>query len=344
VFKFPSYSFTRRNQEDVSLSHRFVGGPTVRGEIQSGRRNGFTLIELLVVIAIIAVLVGLLLPAVQKVREAANRMKCQNNLKQISLATLNYHDVNNAFPAIQGSSQISYASVFIPLLPYLEQTALYQQFVAAGGSANGNSSLVATSLSVLGCPSDSGILSSATVQSGGSYFGVTSYRPNASGLSGLDQKSGTDGVIISSSAPGFPVTIPAITDGCSNTIMFGDYSNFDPNWAQYLLFFNDPNFSMVVFGSAWPGDELVPPMGTGYYPLNSTLPMPPDLTYLMVARPQTFGSGHTGGGANFAFCDGSVHFISNAINNAALVSSAIGPVTMLSALCSRAGGEVVSIP
>jgi prepilin-type N-terminal cleavage/methylation domain-containing protein/prepilin-type processing-associated H-X9-DG protein len=337
VFKFPSYSFTRQGQEDVSISHHFVGGLTMRGEIQSGRRNGFTLIELLVVIAIIAVLVGLLLPAVQKVREAANRMKCQSNLKQISLATLNYHDVNSVFPLYQSPS------VFIFLLPYLEQTALYQQFVAAGGIPGG------TSLPVLACPSDSGIPSPPVVEYSGIYVGVTSYRPNATGLSPLDPKSGTDGVIIFPSTSPVsstsPVQILSITDGSSNTIMFGEFSNFDPNWPQYAATAGAPGVPMTLLdASSWTTQFFFPQVGSGYYPLNGTLPMPPDLTYFASVRVQTFGSGHTGGGVNFAFCDGSVHFIGNAINNAPLVSSANGPVTLLSALCTRAGGEVVSIP
>jgi prepilin-type N-terminal cleavage/methylation domain-containing protein/prepilin-type processing-associated H-X9-DG protein len=302
-----------------------------------GNRGGFTLVELLVVIAIIAILIGLLLPAVQKVREASNRMRCQNNLKQLGLAAVNFHDENGAFPMAFDFGNTSYACVMIPLLPYLDNKPLYKQgystlpeFSNATADSPG-----ALNLPILVCPSDVGISGGVVYQSAtNSYFGMTSYRGNAGGLSNVDPDVGTDGVIVIANGP---VNIVYIRDGTSNTVLFGEYSNVDVNWPDYADLLGSSDYSFPLLTSPWNGSGLISPYGLGYYPLNSKLPPVPagdpfTAALYVMGREDAYGSSHPGG-ANLGFCDGSVHFVTDAI------SSGTGGV--LPALCTRSGGETI---
>jgi prepilin-type N-terminal cleavage/methylation domain-containing protein/prepilin-type processing-associated H-X9-DG protein len=239
-------------------------------------RGGFTLIELLVVIAIIAVLLGLLLPAVQKTRAAAARAQCQNNLHQLGLAMHGYHDTHHAFPpAFAKPSNYGWA---VWLLPYVEQQNLfnalnpYQTTLALNADT-------ARRLPVYICPADPG----GDVNN---FFG--SYAKSNYVVS--EQVS--DG--------GSAIPMSAITDGTSNTLMIGERDLQDQVGAVWAG--RDSHHSLLS------GVESV--IGRPTWPIGTRFAGLPDPGCTRYA----WASYHTGG-AEFAFCDGSVHFLTSSLAN-----------------------------
>lgn len=332
------------------------------------RKRGFTLIELLVVIAIIAILVSLLLPAVQQAREAARRTQCKNNLKQLGLAAHNYHDVYNKFPpgftqttnlpaAGPGLGGFQGTSVFCAILPYLEQANLYSTFDQAVPKRN-----IATKPGVLSgtvvqaylCPSDAGIgdgLDTYTAVTPTQYYGRTNYRANGGSRPIFATSATNDGVFMcvgpgarkASTAPnGFCTSMRDLTDGTTNTILFGEHHKVDRNfdtfttagwnsgstiagWSRWYPAGGDSGLGNLMCGSFAPIGYVTPwahgatgaPTSSGSWFIHQD------------RRLSAIGSAHTGG-AQVALCDGSVRFLSNSLS-----------ASVLQYLCQRDDGQVL---
>lgn len=287
--------------------------------VRFNKRQAFTLVELLVVIAIIGILVGMLLPAVQAVRESARRIECANNLRQIGLASLNYESALETLPPpnIGGGDFSTLGSTFVLLLPWLEQGNRFDQYdLEMSISAPGNLELTSAVLPVYLCPSMQRADSTGMFGEG-SYlisFG-TEYRGQAVGAFGEP----------ATSVSAYRLEVGEFTDGLSNTFLVGETDN-SLNWVDSNG--ETPPAGFVPFAvHTWAQGYFFNSQGhTG-----GTFNRSGDTLFTDFPEHRTFRSDHRAG-ANFCFADGSVHFISENTD----------PDT-LDRFVTRNGGEVVSL-
>jgi prepilin-type N-terminal cleavage/methylation domain-containing protein len=306
------------------------------------RRRGFTLIELLVVIAIIAILIGLLVPAVQKVREAAARTQCQNNLKQIGLALHAYHDAYKRLPPggmtvpnRTAATSEAGLSFHVLILPFVEQGNLAVQFDPTKGFRQApNVQLGLLSVPIYLCPSTDLVKStSASEKSGSSPLGgrfslvdfpwTTHYLGNSGPKNGtvyaVEKGSSTNGGLATQGVlfRDSKIRLPDIIDGTSNTFLVGEMS-FTATRDGYRTYIRGCNSDAGNPACASTRNVTYPPNS---FPYNGSSGF----------QDISFGSNHTSG-ANFLLSDGSVRFISNNVD-----------FTMYQRAASRNGGEVVTL-
>lgn len=303
------------------------------------RPRGFTLIELLVVIAIIAILIALLLPAVQKVREAANRTQCQNHLKQLMLGMHNHHDVKQKLPA--GGYTRNQLSWHADVLPFIEQKNLYDLINFSNGTYNGGSGYVGPGknevalnrVEVFMCPSTTvekmltgGSHSSVTSEDVGGVTPYTTHYYGIMGPKGTSVTGSTYNVSTGGSHGGFAkdgmlpvnreVRLVEITDGTSNTIGIGEISWYDNSGTRYRSWIRGPAMAGTT-----------PDWSAGTKNIQNAIN-----TYdISIYNDIAFGSQHSGG-SNFAFGDGSVRFVTQSV-----------PMSTYKALASINGNEAVNL-
>jgi prepilin-type N-terminal cleavage/methylation domain-containing protein/prepilin-type processing-associated H-X9-DG protein len=268
------------------------------------RRNAFTLIELLVVIAIIAILIGLLLPAVQKIREAAARSKCQNNLKQIGLACHGYHDTHKGLPP--GYVATANYPDTAPgwgwgafLLPQLEQDALYRQ-IDFSRPVPSSPTAIQTMVQVFLCPSDNPPPAAFPLTDGLQTLVCTAAPSSYAATVGSDASEVEDetgnGIFYRNSS----TKLADITDGTSQTVMIGDraWSETQGVWAGC------PSNAMTRPGptNRWPGATTSAACLVLAH--NNWINVTTDADGGL----DDFSSRHSGG-VNLVFADGSVHFV-----------------------------------